>query len=273
MYDQAASVIAGVKDTRYGLDIDPRYAGMVRGLEVPVGTWYIQQQDEKSNEQSPYTEDLEKSLTQFSRVGQALDTLDTQWGQPIGTNRAIMAQNILNGALDNADDNNYALPIETHNALKKMKVSDYFESSTALKNYAAWQLAQPAGADTSVEKYNQAYWSEQNKAAIPEIYERIASGQVPATRDDGSVAPYDVFNNLTLSNGVVAMGPRQGMSTIGQPTGLSPQPGQPPTVEVPVGLPVQTGQKMHGSDGSVWVFVSSGPLSGWVEMAALQPAA
>jgi hypothetical protein len=272
-YDQAASVIAGVKDGRYGLDIDPRYAGVVAGLNEPVGAWLLRQNEEAANEKSPYTADLEKSLTQLSDVGKALDTLDTQWGNPIGTNRAIMAQNILNGALDNAEDNNYALSKETHNALKAMGVSDYFESSTALKNYAAWQLAQPAGADTSVEKYNQAYWAEQNKKAIPEIYDRIVNGQVPALNAEGVAAPYDFFGNLAASGGVVGVGPRPGMATVGQPTGLSPEPGKPPTVEIPAGMPIQTTRRMTGSDGSVWVYVTSGPVGGWVNEAMLTPAA
>jgi hypothetical protein len=40
-YDDAKNVIAGIKDSRYGLEIDPKYAGTVAGISEPVGTWKV----------------------------------------------------------------------------------------------------------------------------------------------------------------------------------------------------------------------------------------
>jgi hypothetical protein len=267
-YDQAASVIAGVKDGRYGLDIDPRYAGVVAGLNESVGTWLLRENEEAaSGTDSEFVATMRSDYKTINDLGTALDTLDTQWGQTVGTNRAIMAQRLINGE-------KYPLDLDMKAAVESLGVTDTaLDNPSAAGEYLAWSVAQPAGADTSIDAYQRQYWSEKNRAAIPEIYERIQTGQVPALAEDGSVPPQDFGQGLTMSGGVVGVGPRQGMATVGQPTGLSPEPGKPPTVEIPAGMPIQTTRRMTGSDGSVWVYVTSGPVGGWVNEAMLTPAA
>jgi hypothetical protein len=267
-YDQAASVIAGVKDGRYGLDIDPKYAGVVAGLNESVGTWLLRENEEAaSGTDSEFVATMRSDYGTINDLGQALDTLDQQWGQTVGTNRAVMAQRLINGE-------KYPLDLDMKAAVESLGVTDTaLDNPYAAGEYLAWSVAQPAGADTSIDAYQRNYWSEKNRQAIPQIYERIQTGQVPALAEDGAVAPYDFQSGLAMSGGVVGVGPRQGMATVGQPTGLSPEPGKPPTVEIPAGMPIQTRQRMSGSDGSVWVYVVSGPVGGWVNEAMLQPAA
>jgi hypothetical protein len=267
-YDQAASVIAGVKDGRYGLDIDPRYAGVVAGLNEPVGAWLLRENEEAaSGKDSEFVATMRADYGTINDLGQALDTLDQQWGQTVGTNRAVMAQRLINGE-------KYPLDLDMKAAVESLGVTDTtLDNPYAAGEYLAWSVAQPAGADTSIDAYQRNYWSQKNRLAIPQIYERIQTGQVPALAEDGAVTPYDFQSGLTMSGGAVGVGPRQGVATVGQPTGLSPEPGRPPTVEIPAGMPITTGQRMNGSDGSVWVWIQSGPVSGWANEAMLQPAA
>src|SRR5690606_6296229 len=151
--------------------------------------------------------------------------------------------------------------------LKGQGVSDYFESTTTLKNYLTWQLAQPAGADTSIDAYNQAYRAEKARAEVPLIAEKLATGAVPPLDAEGNpvvAAPYDPTSGLFLQDGAVMRGTRPGMQTIAAPVVLGSQPGMNDSFSVPAGMPVQTGQRMVGSDGSIWVFVTSGGgVSGW----------
>jgi len=217
------------------------------------------------------------NFTQYTKVSEALDSYDRQVGNQPGTTRAAFTQAILNGALDSGDDRNYALPKATHDWLKGQGVSDYFESTTTLKNYLNWQLAQPSGADGSIDAYNQAYMAEKTRTEVPLIAERLATGQVPpldANGNPATTAQYDPTGDLFLQDGSVMRGTRPGMSTIAAPVVLGSQPGANDGFQVPAGMPVQTGQRMNGSDGSVWVYVTSGGgVAGWVHMSALAPAA
>ena len=277
-FDQARSVIAGVKDSRYGLDIDPKYAGVVAGSDVPVGAWLIAQNDAAAaGADSDYTATMRDTFEQYTTVSEALDRYDTQVGNQPGTTRAAFTQAILNGALDSADDKTYALPRGIHDWLKGQGVSDYFASTTTLKNYLTWQLAQPSGADASIDAYNQSYLAEKARAEVPLIAERLATGAVPPLDAQGNrvvQAPYDPTGGLFLQDGAVMRGTRPGMQTIAAPVVLGTQPGMSDGYQVPAGMPVQTGQRMNGSDGSVWVYVTSGGgVAGWVNLAALAPAA
>jgi murein DD-endopeptidase MepM/ murein hydrolase activator NlpD len=47
-YDDAKNVIAGIKDSRYGLEIDPKYAGTVAGLSESVGAWKVRTDAEEN---------------------------------------------------------------------------------------------------------------------------------------------------------------------------------------------------------------------------------
>lgn len=269
MFDQAASVMAGVKDGRYGLDIDPRYAGVVAGLDEPVGAWLLRENEEKaSGKDSEFVAKMRADYDTITNLGQALDTLDQQWGQTVGTNRAIMAQRLINGE-------KYPLDLDMKAAVESLGVTDTtLDNPYAAGEYLAWSVAQPAGVDYSIDAYQRQYWAQKNAEAIPQIYERIATGQVPALREDGTAAPVDFQSGLTLSGGAVGVGPRPGLSTIGQPTILADQPGSQQGVRVPAGLPIQTQKRMAGSDGSIWAYViAADGIGGWINESLLQPAA
>lgn len=274
---EGAEVIAGVKGDRYGVDVDPRYAGVVEGLSEPVGTWYLREQEERAaGTDDDYTASIRENLDKFATLGQALDKLDAKYGQATGTYRSIFAQNVLSGALDNADDKSYALPYEIHNELKAAGVSDYFEGTTTLKNYLTWQLQQPAGTDSSVDAYQQSYWSHKNAERVPQIAQMLATGTVPPVDAEGTItAPYDPTSGLVMTDGAVGLGQRPGLSTIAGPTVLASEPGGAQGISVPAGMPVMTdGQKMQGSDGSLWLYVQAGGgIGGWVSAALLAPAA
>jgi hypothetical protein len=273
-YDQAASVIAGVKDSRYGLDIDPKYAGIVAGISEPVGAWYLRDQEEqKAGGDSEFTAALRTNYDKYAEVGEALDTLDRQWGQPVGTNRAIFVNNVINGALDSADDYSYALPKDTHNALKAMGVSDYFESTSTLKQYFTWRSQQAGGAPSDIDAYNKSYWSKKNAEQVAGIALRLSTGQ---GQPGAPAQPYDAWGNLTpAAGGGVAVGVGSGLATVGQPTILAAEPGGGQGVSVPAGVPLATGEQRYGSDGSTWVYVQipEAGIGGWVNVAELAPAA
>lgn len=279
-YDQAKEVIAGVKDSRYGLEVDPKYAGMVAGLPAgeSVGSWYrtdLAEQAKPENKDTPFTSDLRDNYAKYTTLGKSLDALDAQWGQPTGTNRAIFVQNVMNGALDSSTDKAYALPYGTHQALVAMGVSDYFPDTKALKQYFAWQLQQPSGTDTTIDAYNTAYWAGKNKDAVPQIALRLATGQVPPPNAEGVAPPYDAMGNLVMTDAGVAPGVRAGQSSTARPVALGTQPGQRDGTQIPAGMPVTTGQMMTGSDGSTWVYltVPNSNVGGWANVSDLTPAA
>lgn len=269
-YDQAATVIAGVKDGRYGLEVDPKYAGVVAGLDgETVGAWLLRQNaEEAQGKDSEFVAALRADYTTLTKLGQALDTLDRQWGQAVGTNRAVMAQRLIAGE-------KYPLDLNMKAAVEALGVSDTsLDNPQAAGEYLAWSVAQPAGVDTSIDAYQRQYWSAKNKAAIPQIAMRLATGQVPALTPEGTAAPADPLAGLTLANGAVGVGVRQGLSTIAAPTILAEQPGGAQGISVPAGMPIQTGQMKQGSDGSVWVYVTAGgSIAGWINASNLAPAA
>jgi hypothetical protein len=274
--DEAKTAIAGIQDSKYGLKADPYYAGLVSGSDVPVGAWYISEQEARATgADNEFVTGLREDHENFTNVLPNLDKLDAAWGRPVGTTRAQFVQGVLGGALDSATDKNFALPYEEHKALEAMGISDHIEATYRLKSYLEWELQQPAGADTSLDAYNQAYWSKKNAEEIPNIALRLATGQVPPPLAEGEEpAPPTTTQDLVMQDGVVTPGVRPGPATLARPTILATEPGGTTGVKVPAGMPIETGQRMAGSTGSVWVFVSAGPgVGGWVNVAELGAAA
>ncbi len=273
--DEAKTAIAGIQDSKYGLKADPYYAGLVAGSDLTVGAWYVNEQEAKaSGADNEFVSGLRADYDAFNGVAPNLDTLDVAWGRPVGTTRALFVQGVLGGALDSATDANYALPLAEHNALKAMGISDYVEASYRLKSYLEWELQQPAGADTSLDAYNQAYWSKKNAEEIPNIALRLATGQVAPPLAEGEDAPVpNTTQDLVMQDGVVTPGVRPAMVTLARDMILATEPGGTEGVQARAGQQVQTGQKITGDQGTTMIYVTIGPVGGWVPAAALGVAA
>jgi hypothetical protein len=104
-YDDAKNVIAGIKDSRYGLEIDPKYAGTVAGLSEPVGAWKVRTDAEENAAflaEHPYI-DARPAIEPIGVVGPS-NPGPLDWEEPIGVPEAPQQGGGLPGPLQGIAD-------------------------------------------------------------------------------------------------------------------------------------------------------------------------
>lgn len=258
----AYTAIAGIKTSRF--DYDPivtgrgRVAGLAEG-ETLAGWQQEQGTGEHVETGSAFNEKkdtLAKELETFTQIQQRLNQLDAYYGQPAGTTARRYASELAQGSKYISRD--------IYDTLKAdgWSTGDINPGSDGqLGWYLKWALNQMPGTDLSPD----AYWSQSNTAWRKKEVDRINAGIVSVdSADAGTVtdAISSIATNLPQS------------AIVRAPTTLRSEPGGAGRIEIPAGLPVAPGQVARGSDGTTWIYVTTGFSTdgGWVLAEELQAA-
>lgn len=154
-------LVAGIKESRFGVPVDPQYRGIVGGLGQTVGAWYLEQGHSGggSEFQSERIAAIEDDLPDYTATLNNLNAWD-----PSGATAAEYTANLIAGS-------DKPIPYGAYKAgITGYTGGDWFGA------YLEWGMSEPQDADTSPARWAEEDSRAYNRRRTIEIANEMASG-------------------------------------------------------------------------------------------------